>query len=121
MENLANALCKMMKINTSCSVDNLWKKTIEKQAEFVDIVCFENAQNVKFLADQSSELVNVDGFPDWNPCSIGNTAYLALNAPEPYNQVYLRRLNTFLKWKSEGGITNDDGFVELLDLKEWEN
>jgi hypothetical protein len=54
------------------------KQQIEQQAEYADHICRQMvAQNHKQVDEME---VATTGFSNWNSTSIGNTAYIVLNA-----------------------------------------
>ena len=86
-------------------IDSIYNKSIKELSSYVDPVCVSRCTDLEFLKDQINK--NKDGeecFSKWNISSLGNVAYLSLNAPCPYNQYYSNLLKSFKNWKKNGGI-----------------
>ncbi len=74
---------------------------IVQQAEYADVVTYNNANNIYFLNDVVKQAQNVtpDDYPKINATGIGNMAYLALYAPIPHvRQVAIQFLNKYKQW-----------------------
>ena len=85
--------------NISFIKDLTCPNRLEKLSEFADAVCGKLYDNIPFLQNQfnhpSAQLETLD-IAQWNICSYGNCAYLALHAPSPYREKSLAILNKAL-------------------------
>ena len=80
------------------------KLSLQDQAKFVDIVIHRAVtnQDCQFISSQLDwEQKQLDDafFFQWNICSIGNLAYIALHYPDPDIQARAKKyLDLFLDW-----------------------
>ena len=98
MENNIKELVGYNLEDSAKIMGSLKGQPIEEVSKYADKVCKENSSNVDFLKQQFSDPDNMyktieeslKGKPDnnqiLNPTSIGNSAFIALNAPTPYNE-----------------------------------
>ena len=76
---------------------------IEKQAEYADEICIENINDIEFIKEQM-DAVNINDksvFKTFNTTSIGNLAYLVLNAPKEYAGKAKNILENYKSYKSK--------------------
>ena len=78
----------------------VWTLPIEEQAKYADGVCRANVNNIDFHERQLNDVRSVTpNYPMWNTTSVGNVAFLALNAPtESYRQKYQEMLEGYIEW-----------------------
>jgi hypothetical protein len=73
--------------------------SITKQAEYSDAITQEHSQDQDFLAQQVTPLekiTNEELEKVYTTTAIGNLAFLALNSPKPYNEIFGKKLEEFV-------------------------
>lgn len=85
--------------------DKIINWSIEKQAKYADGICVKivNEKNLEFIKIQMDD-INVNDhsmFETFNTTSIGNLAYLALNAPKEYAEKAKTILENYKSYKSK--------------------
>lgn len=102
------------------NIDEIYLGSIEEIADHADVVCQNACQNIAFLKDQfDNEIPSKKNFDVWNITAIGNFAYLALHAPEPYKTKYTQELNEYIKWRKNGGHPSDRFMEEEKLINEY--
>jgi hypothetical protein len=87
----------------------LHTKTVEEQAKYADAVCKHHIGNEQWLTNQMDktdrilrEIGKSVPFKQFNSVSVGNLAYVALNAPtEKLKNRHLVLLQDWNNWKAE--------------------
>lgn len=70
---------------------------IEEQAAYADIICRNSTNNIEFC--QKTDFKEEE-FPIWNTTSVGNVAYIALNAPtQELKDKYREGLTKYCEWR----------------------
>jgi hypothetical protein len=85
-------------------IDEVVQLTCEQQAKIADPVCQANASSEEFCTSQIAGFIDNPRFELWNYGSIGNVAYLALNAATPKVRSECETLRQqYIKWHAAGG------------------
>ncbi len=61
---------------------------LEKQSKYADEVCVESINDIDFIAEQMDSIPILDAsfFENLNTTSVGNLAFLVLNAPKEHSE-----------------------------------
>jgi hypothetical protein len=75
------------------SISELLDLPIERQAQYADQVCGQNARNLGFCQGQLAGSREDPQFDRWNATSIGNLAYMTLYGCEETREDYRKLLD----------------------------
>ena len=81
--------------------DRIHELPLEQQALFVDAVCKSRARFLGF-AQAQVPTPGREAFHVWNTTSVGNMAYMALNAPTPeLKETYRQSVERYVRWRTD--------------------